>query len=64
MGGFFPTTEQLMRELAEAEQELFNMGFDSMSDAVEEAIVILKAIDVDAVKTQLMEQSCARNISK
>lgn len=53
-----------MRELAEAEQELFNMGFDSMSDAVEEAIVILKAIDVDAVKTQLMEQSCARNISK
>lgn len=44
MGGCY-SKEHLLELLAEAEQTLFEMGFDEQSDAVEQAIVMIKKIE-------------------
>jgi hypothetical protein len=54
MGGMF-NSETLLRELAEAEQQLFAMGFDSMSDAVEQALALFKIADLDDLQRKLRE---------
>jgi hypothetical protein len=41
MGGFF-SNEKLLELLAEAEQLLFKDGYDDESDAVAQAIVMIK----------------------
>ena len=43
MGGFSPEP-QFFEELEEAEDTLFKHGFDSESDAVEQAIVLLRRV--------------------